>query len=373
MRTWRISSLAIAALLAGCGGGQPWGDPERDSRLPVSVSANASGRVDGIVSMSGEFNESMRVVEVNEEELLVDDSVPFQVDFQRDLTFLMKGSTPPDAFRFYHVYSGEGAEPEFRPLVTATDRAMHQGQESILVTTPRGSYYFHKRGGGFASVIDADNKDWVGYNPAEGSSGALRGIPNLIYPEGGLHPGAGACRSDLLTDGPLVARIHSSCHDGAWEAEWEFYPHYATLTVEKAAHPYWFLYEGTPGGEFNLDTGYWVSSDGARRPAGEKWEGRLDAPRWVYFGDASSPRVLMLAHHEDDGAYDQYYPMDGRMAVFGFGRQLGCCEMSLEQAPARFTIAFVESTGHAEVTAAVNSLLKNLIITRGRVERRAGG
>jgi hypothetical protein len=33
----------------------------------------------------------------------------------------------------------------------------------------------------------------------------------------------------------------------SWVCTWEFSPEKMRMTLEKAAGPYWFLYEGTPG------------------------------------------------------------------------------------------------------------------------------
>jgi hypothetical protein len=347
-----------------------WDDPERATRMEVRVSANGVERIDKPVTITGEFPESLRIFEIDEGWEVLDDAVPFQVDFESNLTFLMKGTTESDANRYYRIYFGEGTEPEYEPLVTASEGVMHQGQESISVSTTGGVYHYHQKGGGFASLIDEEGKDWITYRPGNGSAGEFRGIPNIIHPEGGLHPGAETCETRLLADGPVMARIHSSCHDGAWEAEWDIYPSYAKLTVEKAAHPYWFLYEGTPGGELDVDGDYWAQADGERRPVSERWEGRIEKPRWVYFGDASLDRVLFLVHHEDDGTFDQFYQMEGNMTVFGFGRKLPCCEKSLERTPAEFTIGFAETAEHEAVTTAVNSAYQNLIVAKGGIQHR---
>ncbi len=371
MRTWLFVSWTLAALLlAGCGRKETWADPERNSRMAVLVRANGFARVDRPVTITGEFPNSLRVVEVNERGEVLDDSVPFQLDYQQELTFLMKGETPADGARVYQLYLGEGERPEVRGVVTAKDNVQHQGQDTIVVTSPSGVYYYHKLGGGFASLIDGESKDWISYRPGGGSAGEYRGIPNIIHPEGGLHPGAETCESRMVADGPLMVRIRTRCHDGAWAAEWSIYPGYATLTVQKAAHPYWVLYEGTPGGQLAVETDYWVRSDGTREPVSNDWQGRLESPRWVYFGDANSERVLFLAQHSDDGDYDQFWQMEGNMTVFGFGREYKCCEKSLTKTPAEFTIGFVKSSEHDAVAAAIEGAYRNLVVSKGPVEQR---
>ena len=100
------------------------------------------------------------------------------------------------------------------------------------------------------------------------------------------------------------------------------------------------------------------------------WEGKLSKPRWVYFGDSKVDRVLFLAHHVDDGTYDQFYQMDGEMTVFGFGREYKCCAKSLTAAPAEFTIGFVESTEHAAIATAVEAAYQPIIVSKGPLERK---
>ncbi len=370
MSSWQsVTLVGVLVLVAGCGSRSTWADPERGTRFLVVVRGNGFERFEFPVTLTGDFPSSARVVEIDEDENVIDDAIPVQIDFGRDLTFLPEGGLGAEEARLFHVYLGEGTTPDFKPLLTVRDNVMHAGQESLVVNSPGGVYYYHKNGGGFASLIDRDGTDWISHRPGEGAAGEYRGIPNLIHPEGGLHPGSESCDSRLLADGPLMARLHSKCA-GGWEAKWDIYPHFARLTVLQVAHPYWFLYEGTPGGQLDLDGDYWVQADGARRPVSEEWDGRLDRPRWVYFGDQSLERVLYLVHHEDDGDYDQFYQMEGQMTVFGFGRKLRCCEKSLEQTPAEFTIGFVGASDHETVSRRVNAVYHNLIVSKGEIESR---
>ncbi len=345
---------------------------------------NGFDRDDVPVKLTGDFSSTVRVVEVDDHDQPIGAPVPSQVDFRRDLTFIMSGHTPADGARLYYVYLGEREPPdeskarnrskpaeesapaEPAPLVAVRDGVMHQGQESVVINTPGGVYYYHKQGGGFASMIDQEGHDWINYRP-EDAGGGERGIPNL-GPDGLLSPGGSGCDSRLLADGPLVARIHTNCQDGAWEAEWEIYPRFARLTVIQTAHPYSFLYEGTPGGAFDPGGDYWVRADGTRASAAQSWQGRLERPRWIYFGDPSLERVLYLVHQEDDGTSDEYRPVDDATARFGFGRRGD--EASLEHTPAEFTIGFAAATGHAAVTRIIDSAYRNLIISKGAIEQR---
>ena len=128
--------------------------------------------------------------------------------------------------------------------------------------------------------------------------------------------------------------------------------------------PYWFLYEGTPGGNpgGQLDEvgGTCLRSDGTRTPLSERWEGPLPAPGWVCFGAGNVARVLYLVHHAADEAIDSYWPMKHNMTVFGFGR-LGL-EKFLTQVPARFTVGFAEEGTFERVQATIDSTFRPLAI-----------
>jgi hypothetical protein len=75
----------------------------------------------------------------------------------------------------------------------------------------------------------------------------------------------------------------------------------------------------------------------------------------VYFGDGTLKRALFLVNHQDDDANDQFWPMEGNMTVFGFGRQYRCCGRYMTAAPAQFTVGLLEDSGFERVRAAVES------------------
>ena len=136
-------------------------------------------------------------------------------------------------------------------MVTLVDGVEDEGQESYQVITPGATWFYHKLGAGFSSLLDRDGLDWLGYRPQGGSDGKYRGIPNLVHPEGYFHPGGTKCTTHVLARGPLKATFQSQSNDGKWAVRWDVFPTFAWLTVLKVAHPYWFLYEGTPGGKID--------------------------------------------------------------------------------------------------------------------------
>jgi len=226
-----------------------------------------------------------------------------------------------------------------------------------MFTTPIGTYYYHKLGGGFASMIDLNGNDWIGYHPGNGSAGEYRGIPNL----GGFgHPGYTNGTSSIVSQGPLKATISSQTTDGTWKLMWEVYPQYATMTLNQAGANYWLVYEGTPGGQINPTTDYWVRSSGQSLLDNSTWDGDIPSPEWAYFGDGAMNRVLYLAHHEDDSLPDSFWQLDSNMTVFGFGRKSDVYTGYLSAVPAHLTIGFGEQAGNASTV--INAAFRDLAV-----------
>ena len=230
---------------------------------------------------------------------------------------------------------------------------VHQGQQSVRISTPTATWIYHLEGAGFASLLDRDRRDWISYRPGNRSAGEFRGSPNLgVF----AHPGYTGDRGASTTVervSPAHVRIRSSNAGGDWITIWDIFPTYARLTVQKAGEPYWFLYEGTPAGQLDLTTGFWGLPDGIRRPLTETWDADIEGPEWVYFGDTTSPRVLFLINHQDDSANDQFWQMESNMTVWGFGRQYRCCGRYLTQTPAQFTVGFAETTDFPSIRRGV--------------------
>lgn len=216
---------------------------------------------------------------------------------------------------------------------------MYEGVSHYKITTPTAVYYYDRAGGGFSRMIDREGKDWIAFKrepwdqyPASAAS-AYRGIPNLVFGShdaGAGHPGHDQCVSEVVNGHTIVTRSLSE----AWQWRWTFYEEFAMLTVLQVAedHPYWFLYEGTPGGVFEPGAQYFGADTGGPRLdtpdylAGEKifqnWQ-------WAYFGHQNADRVLFIAQEQPDtlsdtfaylGATDAGKAAEDGMIVFGFGR-----------------------------------------------------
>jgi hypothetical protein len=323
---------------------------------------------------------AFRVVEVDAQDRRLRDRVPFQIDPgdgtdpRRLLVLLLDADTEADATRRFHVYMGDGPEESSRAAddvnVRVTDDVPWYGQPAVQVQTPWGTWVYHKEGAGFASLLDREGRDWISYRPEGGSAGEYRGIPNLVHPGGHFHPGARTATTRVESTGPIRARLRSETIDGMWACTWDVYGTHATMTLLRAAGPYWFLYEGTPGGMLDEAGDTIVRSTGERTPASAHWHGRLPVPRWVFVAAGNAPRSLFVAHHEDDGDGDQYWPMEGNMTVLGFGREYQCCGTSLTAVPARFSVGLVESRDTATVTRAIDSAFRDVRLDVGEVQAR---
>ena len=238
--------------------------------------------------------------------------------------------------------------------VRISDAGVHEESESWRIQTAVGSWYFSKSGGGFGSLDDVDGKDWINYHPRGGSAGNYRGLPNLVHPEGIFHAGSGKtkCKTTVVASGPLAVSLLSETTDGKWAMRYDIFKHHVRCTVVKAAHAYWFLYEGTPGGKLDLDGNDFVLRDDLNSSARESWQGR--SHEWVAFGDRRAGRSLILVHQSTDNHQDSYWQMQGNMTVFGFGR-LGL-DKFMTAAPNAFYVQLEDSVSTSQLRRIASQL-----------------
>lgn len=245
---------------------------------------------------------------------------------------------------------------------SVTESRDARGRPMLTITTPNARFVYDLNGGGLASLFDAEGRDWIGHGTENGARGTYRGIPNLINPEGGFHPGDDRCVSRVeKADGAVVA-VRSSTTDGKWDCRWTFFDGYAIMDLEKAAHTYWFLYEGTPGARYDEDRTWMMSSAKVRMRANERWEQRLPDPRWIAFGCDGVTRALFLGDLTVRPAEvtDSFWSMDRSMTVFGFGRSLRQGERwhHLREVPARFIVGFADGSNPESLTVSVEKILE---------------
>lgn len=399
-----LGILSIGAVLAGiwparpAAADAPWWDTLWGYRAAVTIDAAGLERHDGVAQIDINFTQllaevgehskfdinSLRVVEI-EGGIVADDKVPFQFDRAADydakdkaagtLIILMTGDTPAGGARQYHVYFdvvGDSFVPaKVSSRITTNTITDVYGFETFRLVTDNATYHFHKTGGGFASLFDVDEKDWIAWNPAANGAGDYRGIPNMVHPNDGgyFHPGRTSADSSITRRGPLKVTIRAGSLDGQWVTMWEVYPTYATMSVLKIApgKKFWLQYEGTPGGKLDLATDLVTRSDGTTTTAGESWTGDLAGEEWVYFTDPSLGRSLFVAHQPDDEIVDSYVPSaDKLMTIMGFGRSGN--SRYLQEVPRYLTIGLVDETTPAAVAAVIDAAGQLPMVTLGAAE-----
>ena len=389
------------------GTGKPEKIPHTSDRmfsLPITIHGNGFSRVDKPVEvqlnftplltnagMNPAFSEkSLQLVEVNSSGELVNSQVPFQfekaAEFDAEkkalgsLVFVLPGRTARDQSRHFKLYfdDKEHTQHKSNSLLSLEQVGEYEGYDAFKVTTPAAEYYYHSATGGFASIIDKEGNDWISYHPNKepesGMKGRYRGIPNIAPAE--LHPGEAEPKKStrIVSEGPVRISFMTETEDKKWQTRWDIYPDYATMTLlKKGPEPYWILYEGTPGGEFNEED-FWVRSDGTRElmkpyQHRDQWTGRLPSPKWVYFGDHQSDRVLYYIHHEDYPYKDVFWHSgEGNMTVFGFGRGPSQDNwQQLTKAPAKLTLGFAEKSDFPHVRERINNAYKSVKISVGSV------
>lgn len=237
-------------------------------------------------------------------------------------------------------------------------QSQDEGMAAFSVQTQRATYFYQIEAGGFSSIVDEYGKDWINFKnipkatfPASAASD-YRGLPNLVHggEQSGLgHPGFSKCISTIVDQNT----IRSISKDGKWEWEWRFYEDHAKLNILKidSSRTFWFLYEGTIGGEYDPENDLWGTDvDGLRsdKPDFIKSEGVFENWQTVYFGDKGGKNTFFVSQDEADDLDDVFGFMgntlegnnspDG-MVVFGFGRGKGTKPLFTKKH--NFTIGFV--------------------------------
>ncbi len=240
------------------------------------------------------------------------------------------------------------------PAVRLIADASDEGLPAFRIETPAATYLLEKTGGGLSSLLDREGRDWLSFHPVpdSGAGGEYRGFPNAVHQQAGnyFHPknrGTDPCTLTVVRVEPARVTIAAAADNGLWAATYDFFATHCTFTMTKMppGKKYWVLYEGTPGGEFDPNDWWLTSALATPRPVTERHVGDIPAPEWIAFGDQRSARALLLLHHEDDAHPDDFYAMEGKMTVFGFGRRR--VAKFLDAVPQRVSIGLVESTEHA--------------------------
>ncbi|MCC6396331.1 MAG: hypothetical protein IT282_04890, partial [Bacteroidetes bacterium] len=377
----------------------PWWQEEWHYRVHVTVDAAGFARYNKAAETAVNFTQllttlgasgaldenSLRVIETDAAGIILDTSVPFQFDKDADynasskasgtMVILLTGTTGSAATRFFDIYfaltGGSFPPPTFPQIVGIVENASDMGQAAYRIDGPGSSMYYQTQAGAFSSWLDANFNDWIDWNFVGGAGGTYRGIPNAIYPESKFHPGALDATSSVVSKGPLKITVKTVTGDGKWEARWEFYSRYATMTMVKADHSYWFLYEGVPGGALVGSQDFMYRSNGTRTPLSQSWNSDIGGGEWAYFSDPPTRRSLFVAHHTDDALLDSYFNYSDSMTVFGFGRDNNSLVPLMSTAPDRFTIGLLNDTTYALCRDSINSAYKPLTVSVGEAETEA--
>lgn len=393
-----VTPEAPQSILIDLDGPTPWWDPALAYRFSVDVDAAGQDRMGFIAEHAIDWTallaalgnasamqlDSVRIVETDANGEVVDPAVPFQfdpdagydalTDATGTLLLQLVGETLGSVTRTYFVYFD--TTPGFLPANVADQvqfdaNSSDEGQAAYEIITPNATYYYHTLGGGFSSVIDIDDNDWVGNNPVNGPTGSYRGIPNMA-PSGFFHPGLDFSLSFVIDFGPLRASFESMSPDELWRVRWDVYPTHARLEVLAAPENYWFLYEGTPGGSFDPDVDFMVRSDATQLPGSFAWETDLVGEEWVYFADPDVGRSLFLHHDDDDAAVESFWSFGSDMTVFGFGR-LGKGQpltALLSGIDRHYTIGLVDETEYGVTAPLIRAATEPLSIVVGAPEDR---
>jgi uncharacterized repeat protein (TIGR02543 family) len=398
---WMFDKWVVASDLV-------WWDNNWDYRVEVTAAAAGYARTNKPAEFELNFTQlwsslgktgtldpnSIRVIEVGAGDAVLDAAVPFQFDRATNynastqaagtLVLIMQGNTPAGASRRYHVYfdvTGKGFTPPNVPAqVTLTQGIVDENQSSYKITTPNGEYFYHTKGGGLSSLVDSNGNDWISYKyNVAGNGGTFRGIPNAVSPNNGghFHPGGTGMTTTLLNEGPLKVSVHvreKSAPGGRtkWEGVFEFYPNYAMFTMLAAPYNYWFLYEGTPGGQLQTNSDFVVRNTGTQTLTAAAWTGDLETEEWVYFGDPALGRSIYFANHTNDDRNDSYDHQDGIMTKLGFGRTGAGYLLDKALMPREFTFALMNETVFDNAKPIIYNAYKPLTATVGAAQARAG-
>jgi hypothetical protein len=267
--------------------------------------------------------------------------------------------------------------PVFRETtVHVSEVTLFGDMDCFRIETPTATYVYGKRGAGFASIIDRDGRDWIAYSPGGKARGEYRGLPKCGQPTKYFHCGYGYgqytndnwFRSQITLSSPAHAQIYSETRNGDSACLWDFFNDRAILTLLRIGQPtYWFLYEGAPGGELDVNNDYTIRPGPKISPLREPWS---QVTRWAAFGSMKSSYALLCINHQIGSPEDSYvsWPYkpepDGglnQMTVFGFGRHGWTSpdqhHPALTGLPARFTVAFCPTNQTPLVAQKFSTLL----------------
>lgn len=237
----------------------------------------------------------------------------------------------------------------------------YEDRPQYVVTTPMGTWWFDRAGGGFSRLIDEEGHDWISFHKEplskfpESAAAGYRGLPNCVFvgpDKGAGHPGFDRCESKLVGDNRIVTKTTS----GDWKWQWTFYPSFAEFEMLKAGKdPWWFLYEGPVGGRYAPKESYWAtdSENTAQRTIPDNASQKFGRWQTFYAGADGCSKVIVVHQIDRDQLDDTVWYLgssdrgaassDDGMIVFGFGRGKGTKPL-LTGKGQRFRVALFDVT-----------------------------
>ncbi|MEM9035045.1 MAG: hypothetical protein AAGA99_05225 [Actinomycetota bacterium] len=345
-----------------------WHEGRHTHRIIVTVTNDATPKVDALVEVGFPTNpanllpETVRVTEVSSTDpttnVEVEADVPVQVDGGDTVVFMIDGALGANETRFFHVYFGSdrAQSPGFIDttaaatkravsvtLLSATAAGNPYGVAMYEIETRAGTWYFDPNGGGFAGLVDADDNDWIGWDPdLPDEGGEFRGIPKARLDtaeygndEGPFSPGSNDTLSNIVDQGPVRVTFRSQSRDfadlsvdGNWVAEFAVGPRSMTfeMTTAQSGVEWRSLYQGEPGGSLTNADQIILSGQNGNAPTQlnlTNFSGAsLGSPEWAAFLDGPTTRSLVVSattNPEVDLATSRT-TAEGSTTIFGFGR-----------------------------------------------------
>ena len=247
--------------------------------------------------------------------------------------------------------------------ITVSESAF-KGRPIFDIKTPTGTYYWSKGGAAFIAIFCKDGKNWI--NHADGRACEdCRGIPNFTGQFG--HPKTSGATSVIVGPKSGDKILIRATKGTVWELECAVYIDHAVLTTKKMGSKYAFVYEGTPNGNFNAATDYYVidpvGSPAVRRSYNFKSRGApftyVSETGLAYVGNSRVNRSLFLIEHSGDRAKDQAW-QDGSatMAIIDFGRDKAgrTWTASYSGTGHVFSLGFIEDTTFSKLNAVAEKI-----------------
>jgi hypothetical protein len=282
-----------------------------------------------------------------------------------------------------------GSRSTISKRVESLAPVVDEGDDCFVIQTPMFRCFIQRRGSALSSLLDVDGNDWISYHPEpgqgpRGSFGAYRGIPNFPAPPGMFHPGFTTATTKVVSATPTrIELLSSSNNEPNWTYRTLVYADRVEMTVTNAPTEYWWLYEGTPGGESEsggtLDFRT-MRSGNPDSPAGSSWSGKVS---WAGFRvpNLGTPfgRTFITVHTTASPPKSSYYlangvgsPVgsgeEGAMTVFGFGRDSGKSYVDF-RSPQTFIFSMIDAKDEAQVVALAESFRLGAI-SQGSIETR---